>query len=667
VSTGATLDDIGWSQTVARLGTSTTLGQSVTVAQVEAPDGMTNYVADTNNASFVGKRFVLRSGASGPSVHAFGVAANFFGVFGVARAVTNVMAFEANGYLGTDLLRTSSGGPENQPLSLDGARVVNHSWIATDAGDDTGEILLRQDHVVAAQRAVVCAGLNQSALSNRTLTSTLMVQAHNVLGIGLTRPGITAYFSDGGLSTTDTVGRCVVHLVLPAADTSSATALASGAAAMLIGHALATVPLTNAADPRVVRSLLLTGALKPAGWSRGFPGSSDDEAVPLDLDEGAGLLRIDRAFDILTAGRITTNLAAGLAGWDLTTVAASRTNLYFIDVPSNSLGRVTATLAWNRRVTITAGGVTGSNQNLDLRLHSATGLVAAGVLARSTSTVGTVEHLHATNLAPGRYAFAVLGGAITETNAFSFLLEALPLVSVSTLSNAAEFGAVPGAFRVSRSRTNDSLGVSLAFTGSASPGADFTAPPASVLFPAGSSNLIVTVSPTADTLAEGAETVAIALLPGTNHALAASTNATLTIADRPIDAWRFARFDSAQLLDSSVSGDAADPDGDQLENLLEYALGREPFVRDPPPVLAGIESVSGTNRLVLTFTQPEPPPADVACQSEFSTDLILWRTNASWIPPVVTNGSLRTLRYGDTLPADATPSDFGRLRVRRLP
>ncbi len=47
-----------------------------------------------------------------------------------------------------------------------------------------------------------------------------------------------------------------------------------------------------------------------------------------------------------------------------------------------------------------------------------------------------------------------------------------------------------------------------------------------------------------------------------------------------IQNWRKANFTAADLLDSVISGDLADPDKDGRNNLMEYALFSDPTVPD---------------------------------------------------------------------------------------
>jgi len=55
---------------------------------------------------------------------------------------------------------------------------------------------------------------------------------------------------------------------------------------------------------------------------------------------------------------------------------------------------------------------------------------------------------------------------------------------------------------------------------------------------------------------------------------------TLVEPDSPFDAWRKEHFSEEELQDPNISGPDADPDGDGIPNLMEYAMGLDPKVKD---------------------------------------------------------------------------------------
>ena len=131
-----------------------------------------------------------------------------------------------------------------------------------------------------------------------------------------------------------------------------------------------------------------------------------------------------------------------------------------------------------------------------------------------------------------------------------------------------------------------------------------------------------------------------------------------------ITAWRAGRFNAAELFDSSISGEAADPDGDGLSNLVEYAFGREPQASDAGPLSQiGTVEENGLRYLTLTFIRARDA-FDLTFQPQFSSDLVNWSTSGIQVGPPVDLGSGREqLTYRDALPFTPDASRFGRVRI----
>ncbi len=146
--------------------------------------------------------------------------------------------------------------------------------------------------------------------------------------------------------------------------------------------------------------------------------------------------------------------------------------------------------------------------------------------------------------------------------------------------------AVPGTLSFSRSGPPDAaLTLQIALSGTATPGSDFTALPASVTIPAGASTASLTVTPLADSLAEGSEDLVVSITPDPAYQISALSSATVQIFDRPFDLWRSSHFTPQQLGDPLISAAEADPDQDGASNLIEFFAGSDPRVRDLPPVV----------------------------------------------------------------------------------
>lgn len=130
----------------------------------------------------------------------------------------------------------------------------------------------------------------------------------------------------------------------------------------------------------------------------------------------------------------------------------------------------------------------------------------------------------------------------------------------------------------------------------------------------------------------GFQEVLSGLLPGrTYHYRAVARNASglsygedrifFTAPLGPLEQWRYDHFGSLDP-QAAPGGNAADPDGDGLGNLLEYALGTNPTRADAArrPVGGSVE-LRGQTFATLTVRRPSVAPAGVSLQGEVSTDL----------------------------------------------
>jgi hypothetical protein len=120
-----------------------------------------------------------------------------------------------------------------------------------------------------------------------------------------------------------------------------------------------------------------------------------------------------------------------------------------------------------------------------------------------------------------------------------------------------------------------------------------------------------------------------------------SSDATLLIeageSQPPIEAWRDASFESDSS-NAAIAGNDADPDGDGLSNLVEYALGLDPNAPSTPPaaqVAGGVLSITYTVNLLAT---------DVSIATEWSGDLATWDDTGITLETLGETGSLRTVR-----------------------
>ena len=250
--------------------------------------------------------------------------------------------------------------------------------------------------------------------------------SYNCIGVG---------DSDGSSSVGPTIdnGRAKPDIVAPGGGTSFSTPYVAGAAAVLMQAGLrgdGGSDTNSAADIRMVKALLLNGAIKPADWTNNLPS-------PLDTRYGAGVLNIFNSYEQLAGGKhgwnFSTNIPAGsahppvvitnsipvLSGWDFNTNTSSSfpssqdgVKHYFFNITNisgNAAFTATATLVWNRHQNKT------NINNLDLFLYNAAN---SNLVACSTSLVDNVEHIFLPRLPQGRYDLQVWMSA-SGINAFN--------------------------------------------------------------------------------------------------------------------------------------------------------------------------------------------------------------------------------------------------------
>ena len=255
-------------------------------------------------------------------------------------------------------------------------------------------------------------------------------------------------------------------------------------------------------------------------------------------------------------------------------------------------------------------------------------------------------------LAPGVYTIGAAGSATVT------IADDEPIISVVASDPAAAESGDPGAFTVTRTgSTLGNLTVSLGIAGTATAGSDYAALPSSVVIPAGAASVVIPVMPLTDAVSEGNETISLTALVGSGYSLGMPISGTVTIADQPMDAWRFAKF-GANANNPAISGDAIDNERDGLNNLFEYALNGEPFAFDAPPAVGTSPgSISLTYRRNLGAT-------DLDFVIEEKTDLVQTWHAASVTEEIISDdGTTRVIKA--RVSTGTEPNHFLRLKVTR--
>ncbi|HXI85401.1 MAG TPA: pyrrolo-quinoline quinone [Verrucomicrobiae bacterium] len=135
----------------------------------------------------------------------------------------------------------------------------------------------------------------------------------------------------------------------------------------------------------------------------------------------------------------------------------------------------------------------------------------------------------------------------------------------------------------------------------------------------------------------------------------------------PYQLWRQANFTSAELTNTSISGDVADPDGDGIPNLMEYALSLNPKVPDLNGLPnASVQNLAGTNHLTIAYKQVLYN-TDISYTVQVSSDLVTWNSGPGFTapigPPVDNGNGTETWTVQDMAPSDSMPARFIRLKI----
>jgi hypothetical protein len=395
VTTSAEMEEMG--VTALRAQEPALTGKGVIVTQVESAPSPLQFEVNPGSPGQPVSLFTWRS-TVGTSVrypnivgsesgHAGSVAENLYGEYtGVAPGLKHVVNYETRYFYSLVMV----------PAVATSAQVFNQSF---DFGNHDAAQDQVYDNYIAQYHTVVATGVGDGG--------PILTPADCYNGLGVAAYG-------GGSSTGPTAdGRCKPDITAPATETSFSTPLVSGAAAILIqaGRTLG-VNSKAAVDSCTVKALLLTGAVKPAGWKQ-------TTTAPLDPNYGAGILNVFNSYQELTGGRqkpaavgfsasghpplMSGSATKTTRGWDYRGIASlprqEGVNHYLLT--TNQAGALITTLVWNKGFR-----AKGINQ-LALYVYGAGG----NLLGSSESTVDNVQQVYVTGLATGTYEIEVVKAA----------------------------------------------------------------------------------------------------------------------------------------------------------------------------------------------------------------------------------------------------------------
>jgi len=651
--------DIGYTKLQTELGAAMLTGSGVAVSQIEAEVDPTNanynYRPDAGNTEFSGKSFTFPSNfgtATGVSTHATTVGRYYYGaITGMSSGIPSIDVYEANSWLKSGFLKLQSTAlPASETKAIE-----NHSW-AGSFGNSTLDVedLMRFDYAIVQNNFLAAIGLTNSTTDQ---IPALMASSYNGIVVGQ-----TVGTHSSGPTVVNGSGRVKPDIVGTANSgdlfTSYITATVASTGAMLIQKARSSTPLKSATNSVVLKALLLAGATKNQ-----FPGWSRTATQPLDAHYGAGQLNIFNSYHILVAGTQTASSSAvrRSRGWNYGSASTSGKYYFFDIAPGNTAPGFSAVLSWN--CTITPFSWSNNLTNVWLLLYSGSGFQLGSLIDSSSSSVDNVQHIYQPNLPPGRYALEVVSSSGSVN--YGLAWNTVPTVTIAaTTPSASEFGPIPGVFTLTRAgETVDPLTVYYTTGGTAVSGSDYNAIAGNVVIPSGTNSTVVTITPVPDALAEGDRTVTLSLNTDLAYSVGSAGSDTVIIHDKPFDGWRYNHFTSSELNVSMTSGPNADPDGDGISNLMEYALNLDPKV----PGSSGLPVAAVENgMLTLSYTQVKAA-TDISYIPEISTDLVTWNQGSGYLSMLQTTGSgtTQTVKVGSLISPSTAPKQFIRLRVTR--
>ena len=483
VASASGQDRIGLAALQARLGAATPDGTGVTVMQVEADaDSAAPRAYLPNSASFPGKVFTDKSGGGVASGHATTVGDFLYGPLSPAPGVTDIDAYEAvsvNGmslslgnWFTTGYLNLGGGSTTPDPLGTEsrnvmcGAFVLQFTTGMTELSDSNAQTLRRLDWSVHNRGMVAVVGIRNDTFDWNP-SGVALGQAYNTITVGSdpqlrqTSRGPTDYaFEQIGRSKPDLVGLSNAS--------SWSTGSVAGAVALLrdgAGRLFSGGVLTSARRPETLKALLLAGCVKNFDtvtppppvytWTRVTSTvNSVTFREPLDRRTGAGMINVNNSHRILEAGETEAEVHERTTGWDFhASLAVNSNRTYFFTIPALHFAeQYTAALVWHRLVTIGMAGATAVVPNLNLELHTASGLFLVSKLDESVSPVDNVEYLYETGLwLTGRYALRVVhpaGSPAASGYGLAWDMPVYPMgdVNRSGTVSASDVSSVVGAY-----------------------------------------------------------------------------------------------------------------------------------------------------------------------------------------------------------------------------
>ncbi len=299
-------------------------------------------------------------------------------------------------------------------------------------------------------------------------------------------------------------------------------------------------------------------------------------------------------------------------------------------------GTATAAGTYNGAVTASNSIGTAATQNFSITIAKATASVTLTPGSLSQTYDGSAKVATATTTPAGKSVIFTYNSSTTApTNAGSYAV-------VGTISDTNYTGTNNGTLVIAQAAATISLsGVTQTYDGS----------PKAVTATTSPTGLSVNLTYNGSSAAPssfGSYAVAASI---TDINYTGTQSGTLTIQGQSSSNWKSQYFTAGQI-SAGLSADNADPDGDGLKNLAEYALGTNPLGRNAAP-----QPTFDANGLTLLFTRPKALP-DVTCAAQSTDSLGIWNPVTL---EVISDGPVQTIRARDPLTTGNPNRRFMRL------
>lgn len=404
----------------ARLKDDMPTGRGIVFGHVESGGKRAHhrqYKPRTEAAHYGGVTFIPRSGDSKVSGHAEATARIIYGPKGLAPGVSQVKLYQTTDWL-IDILIPSTV----LPADPDGCDVFTHSWIG---GNSPGarHLLRRLDHMIDEHDTIVIVGVNNGGNSE---VPTLLATAYNVITVGSSEKRSSTGYTP---LKEEVIGRCKPDIVGSMQLTSFNTPVVAAVVGRLLEQASWQIETASKYDDggtsermqyarraEVIKAVLLAGADKRVGFE-------PEKGKPLDAHHGAGSVRFDTSYRMLTGGPLPPTSTQGkksvphrtMNSWDFNELRSGEVVAYELQI-NQPVKELCVSLVWHRHILgktvkhpdtgreIWVDAPTLANFNLALTRADGED---AGIIAKSVSMIDNVEHIYLNDLQPGRYTINV--------------------------------------------------------------------------------------------------------------------------------------------------------------------------------------------------------------------------------------------------------------------